>query len=229
MKPSWTAWDELYASEATHGSHLMSESTPSSCPPVPPPSSPNLVSPLDQPRRRRIRASTAIAAVLAAILVTLATVLVLNHGALPAPLGPTGNPVFISIDGVDRVVTYRGNWSGYFGPTLNDTCRFCPLAAEAGSAVEIPLFTLDGPKNLTYTVYYNISGPFLMQATFCSGANCVFPWVHQVTSFFYAASPGLNVTIREAFLMPGQPPVGPNIIQFNATICPTSICPQPTP
>jgi hypothetical protein len=182
-----------------------------------------------QTRHGRVPPSTVVSVVLAAILIVLATVLILNGGALPLPRShSTSNPVFILIDGIHRAITYRGNWTGYFGPTQNDSCGYCPMGAEAGSAVLIPLITLDGPKNLTYWIFYNITGPFLEAASSCSGANCTIPWVRTFSYSIEDDVPGLNQTIWHAFLMPNTPLPGPNIIQFNATICPTSICPPST-
>ncbi len=179
-------------------------------------------------RRARIHRSTWLSAILAAILVVLAGILALNGGALPGLSSPaSGNPVYVSIDGIDRNITYRGNWTGYFGPTINDTCAFCPMGAQVGSSVFLPMMFLHQPTNLTFTIFYNITGPFLMGAASCSGPNCVIPWVSHFSFFIYSGIPWNNLTILQNFLMPDQPPTGPNIIQFNATICPSPICPPP--
>lgn len=179
------------------------------------------------PKQRRVSLPTVLAVVFAAVLIVLSTILVINHGALPAPLGPSGNPQLVAINGIHRDVTYRGNWSGYFGPVSNNSCDFCPIWVSVGGVVVLPVFTLDGPKNLTFWIFYNISGPFLMGASSCSGTGCTIPWVQKFSFSLYVGVPGLNQSIVEDFLMPNHSSSGPNIIQFDATICPSAVCAAP--
>src|SRR5208282_3483253 len=108
-----------------------------------------------QPTKRGAHRSTVVAVVLAVVLLVLATILVLNHGTLP--LGqtstPAGNPVLIFIDGIHRVISYKGNISGDFGPGVNDSCPFCPVGAQAGGAIRIPLATWNPPWNLSFWAF----------------------------------------------------------------------------
>jgi hypothetical protein len=177
------------------------------------------------PRRGRTNPSTVITAVLAAALVVLATILVLNHGSvLLGQPGSSGNPVLIYIDGIYRNITYRGNLPHYFGPTTNDSCAYCPVGAQAGGALQIPLATWDPPRNLSFWVFTNVSGPFLVQGPSCSGQGCTLPWL-KVWSFetYVAAGVLASMTLFATFKLPDQ--AGwPNIIDLNATFCPTTVC-----
>jgi hypothetical protein len=196
-----------------------------------PDASPSIAPVQSWPRPRRTTPSTMIAAVLAAVLIALATILVLNHGSvLFGQPGSASNPVLIYIDGIDRNVTYKGNLPHYFGPSINDSCPYCPVGAQVGGAIRIPLATWSPPQNLSFWVFTNVSGPFPVQAPGCSPAPCTFPWL-KVWSFetFVHAGVLTSMTLFSTFLLPNQPTGSLNIIDLNATFCPASICaPPPT-
>ena len=174
------------------------------------------------------QASTVIAVILAVILVVLATILVLNHGALPLGGSTTaGNPTLIYIDGIDRNITYEGGLPHYFGPLTNDSCPYCPVGAQAGGAVRIPLATWNLPVNLSFWVFTNVSGPFLVQGSGCGGAGCTFPWLKVWSLETYVPSETLtSMTLFATFQLPNQAH-WPNIVTLNATFCPTTMCPPP--
>jgi len=176
------------------------------------------------------RVPTVVAAVLAAILLILTTILVLNNGALPFRTTVSEeNPIIIEINGVDRQLVYKGNWGGYFGPTTNDSCAFCPVGAQAGAAIRIPLVTWYPPVNLSFWVFTNVSGPFPVQGAGCSPAPCVFPWLSVESLETYVPADTLSsMTLFGVFLLPNTPSSLTNVIDFNATLCPISICPAPT-
>jgi hypothetical protein len=179
-----------------------------------------------RPPSRRTHPSTVVAAVLSAALITLTLILIVNHGALPlTQTGPGGNPVLVYIDGIHRNVTYLGNPTGYFGPSLNDSCPYCPVGAQAGGAVRIPLGTWYPPQNLSLWIFTNVSGPFLVQAPGCSPAPCTFAWL-KVWSYetFVPAGTLLSLTLFSTFLLPNQAGTAPNFIDLNLTVCPTTTC-----
>ena len=182
-----------------------------------------------RPPLLRPRYFQAVSAVLASALVVLVGILSFNGGSLVPNSRHSGNPVYIPIDGIHRTIDYRGNWTGYLGPTVNDSCDQCPLGVQAGSSIVLPLMIINEPKNITLTIFYNISGPFLMASTAgCNYPGCTIPWTNQTVSLFLAlASPGIHTVIWWAFLMPSLPPPGPTFIWFNASVCPSTICPLP--
>jgi hypothetical protein len=180
--------------------------------------------------RRRTHPSTIVAATLTVALLVLATILVLNHGTLPLGQSPgsPGNPVFVFIDGIHRVLTYKGSWGGYFGPGVNDSCAYCPVGSQAGAAVWIPLATWYPPQNLSFWIFTNVSGPFPVLGPSCSPAPCVIPWLKVWGFETYVQAGALqSMTLSAAFLLPNQPTGSLNIIDLNATLCPASICPPP--
>jgi hypothetical protein len=88
-----------------------------------PEASPSVAPVQSCPQPPRANLSKVITAVLAAVLIVLASILVLNHGSvLFGGAGSTGNPVLIYVDGINRNITYKGNLPPYFGPTKNDSC-----------------------------------------------------------------------------------------------------------
>lgn len=186
----------------------------------------------ESPRSRPpVHPSTVVAAVLAAALVLLTTILVLNHGSLPITgPGSSGNPLLIYIDGIDRNVSYRGGWTGYAGPQINDSCTYCPVGAQAGGAIRIPIATWDLPLNSSFWVFTNVSGSFLVQSPGCSGAGCAFPWVKTWTyETYFSANSFTSVTLFATFQLPNQSPGPPNIVSLNASFCPGSICTSAPP
>jgi len=182
-----------------------------------------------RPLGRKRNGAGVVAAVLAAALVVIVAVLVLNHGALPlGSSDSSGNPVLVYVDGIDRVITYRGGWTGYFGPGINDSCAFCPTGAQAGGAIRIPLATWNPPSNLSFWVFTNVSGPFPVQDPGCSPAPCTFPWLKVWSYATYVPAGALSsLTFFATFELPNQQ-TSPNIIDLNATFCPSNICPPPT-
>jgi hypothetical protein len=181
--------------------------------------------------RRPANASSAIAAVLAALLVVLTGVLVAYHGDLPIGQSHSnGNPVLIAIDGIDRDISYEGNWSGYFGPAVNDSCDYCPVSGQTGSAINIPLMTISPPKNLSFWIFTNVSGPFLVQSPGCSPAPCTFAWLKIWTYQTFVQEASLaSLTLFATFLLPSHATDSANIIILNATFCPSWVCPAPAP
>jgi hypothetical protein len=168
------------------------------------------------------------ASILAAVLIVLAVVLVLNDGALPLgkPAG-SGNPRLIYIDGIDRDITYEGNITGDFGPGTNDSCSYCPVGAQAGGAIRIPLATWHTPSNLSFWVFTNVSGPFLVQAPSCSPSPCTLPWIKVWSLETYVPANTLSsMTLFATFQLPSSA-TPPNIIDLNASFCPSSICAPP--
>lgn len=168
--------------------------------------------------------------VLVGVLLVLATVLTVNHGSVVFPhAGQQGNPVLIFIDGVNRSIMYRGAWTGYVGPSVNDTCTYCPVGAEAGGAVRVPLATWSIPQNASFWIFTNVSGPFLVQAPGCSPAPCTFPWL-KVWSYETYVQQGAvqSLTLFATFKLPGQPADQPNFLTLNATFCPVPTCPAPS-
>jgi hypothetical protein len=176
------------------------------------------------------RAPVVISTVLATVLLVLTTILVLNNGALPIGKSPqSGNPLIIQINGIDRQIVYKGSWGGYFGPGVNDSCEFCPVGAQAGAAIRIPLGTWNPPANLSFWIFTNISGPFLVQGAGCSPAPCMFPWLTVESLATYVPAGTLAaMTLYGVFLMPDLPSNTSNIINLNATLCPTAVCPPPS-
>ena len=165
------------------------------------------------------------ATVLAVVLIVLTTILVLNNGALPlGKPGSSGNPTLIYVDGIDRNTTYKGNLPAYFGPTVNDSCPYCPVGAQAGGALRIPLATWSPPSNLSFWVFTNVSGPFLVLGPSCSPAPCTLPWI-RVWSFetYVAAGALTSMTLFATFKLPNQAN-GPNIVNLNVTFCPSWVC-----
>jgi hypothetical protein len=177
------------------------------------------------PPRGRTAPSTVIAAVLAVTLIVLATILVLNHGSvLLGQPSSSGNPVLIYVDGIDRNVTYKGNLPHYFGPTINDSCAYCPVGAQAGGVLQIPLATWNPPSNLSFWVFTNVSGPFLVQGPSCSPAPCTLPWLKVWSYETYVAAGALaSMTLFATFQLPDHAN-WPNIVSLNATFCPSWVC-----
>lgn len=169
-------------------------------------------------------------AVLTVALVVLAVVLTLNGGALPFPSSKSqGNPVLVFIDGINRTIDYMGNWTGYVGPTTNDSCVYCPVGAQAGGAIRIPLATWSLPVNASFWIYTNVSGPFLVQAPGCSPAPCTFPWLKVWAYETYVQKDTLtSMTLFATFKLPATSPGFPNIVELNATFCPVPTCPAPS-
>jgi len=176
------------------------------------------------------RASPTIAVGLAVVLVILAGVLVYGHGSLRLPaVSKPGNPVIIYIDGINRTISYRGGWTGYEGPAVNDSCPYCPVGAQAGGALRLPLATWDPPQNVSIWVFTNVTGPFPVQYPFCSGAGCTFPWVKTWTfETFVPAHTLSSMTLYATFLLPTGSAGFPNIVQLNATFCPVPVCQPPS-
>lgn len=190
-------------------------------------------SPVSPPNLRRPTLSTVIASVLAAALLILAAILVLNHGTLVpnGPSGPTSDPVLVFVDGIHRIITYDGGAPEFLGPAgVNDSCAYCPVGAQAGGALRIPLAIWSPPANLSFWIFTNVSGPFPVLAPSCSPAPCTIPWI-SVWSFqtFVSAGTLQTMVLFATFLLPSQPEGSPNIVDLNATLCPVSVCPAPAP
>lgn len=197
------------------------------------PSENAVVPPRPEPRplsraKPRTNTSTVIAVILAAVLIVLTTILVLNHGTLA--FGQTsGNPTLVFVDGIDRNITYLGGLPQYFGPTTNDSCPYCPVGAEAGGALRIPLARWYPPRNLSFWVFTNVSGPFLVQGPSCSPAPCTLPWI-RVWSFetYVPADTLASMTLFATFQLPNHEN-WPNIVTLNATFCPSWVCTEVPP
>jgi hypothetical protein len=78
-------------------------------------------------------------------------------------------------------------------------------------------------------VFTNVSGPFLVQAPSCSPAPCTFPWL-RVWSFetFVPADTLTSMTLFATFQLPNQAS-WPNIVNLNATFCPSWVCTEVPP
>ncbi len=162
-------------------------------------------------------------------LVIISGILVLNDGSIRLGQGTgSGNPIIVPIDGIHRVISYRGSYTGYEGPAINDSCAYCPLGAQAGAAIEIPLATWYLPQNISLWIYTNVSGSFPVQASSCSPAPCTIPWV-RVWSYETFVNKGavLALTLYATFKLPSGsgPPV--TIVDLNATFCPVPVCARP--
>ena len=183
-----------------------------------------------QSRPRRATVGNVIAAILAAVLLVLATILILNHGSvLPSQSGSPGNTKLIYIDGINRTISYQGNLPQYFGPTTNDSCPYCPIGAQAGGALRIPLATWYPPSNLSFWVYTNISGPFLVQALSCSPLPCTLPWVTVLSFETYVPADTLaSMTLFATFQLPNSV-TPPNIVDLSTTFCPSWVCTSAPP
>lgn len=166
---------------------------------------------------------------LVAILSALAGVLILNHGSLPSlPRSAKGNPVLVPIDGVHRQIAYLGPWTGYEGPSINDSCALCPVSAQVGGVLRIPVAFWHLPTNTSLWIFTNVTGPFPVELPSCSPAPCTFPWVKVWSwSTFVPKDTLTALTLFATFELPNQPPNGPNIIDLNATFCPVSTCAAP--
>lgn len=184
-------------------------------------------------RPARSRGLAVLTAALVAVLVSLSVILALNGGALPfGHQSPSrGNPVLIYVDGINRSLTYQGNMPPYFGPEQNDSCAFCPIGAQEGGAIRIPLATWSPPANLSFWVFTNVSGPFLVQEPSCSPTPCTFPWVKVWSFRTYVPADALSsLTLFATFQLPSSPTGYLNIINLTASFCPSTLCaPPPTP
>jgi len=175
------------------------------------------------------RASPAVAATLTVILVVLAGILVVNNGSIrfEHSVGPQ-NPIIVPIDAIERQISYRGPWTGYEGPAVNDSCIYCPFGAQEGSAIRLPIATWYLPQNVSIWIYTNVSGTFPVQAPGCSPAPCVFPWL-KVWSYETFVQKGvlLALTLFATFELPDN--LGPPFaaIYLNATFCPVPVCAPP--
>lgn len=180
------------------------------------------------PAAHQPRAATITAVVLAVALVILATILILDQGALP--LGGSssdGNPPIVAISGIDRNITYLGGLPKYFGPVVNDSCPFCPVGADAGGAIRIPLATWAPPTNLSFWVYTNVTGPFPVLAGGCGGAGCTIPWVTVWSEENYVPAHTLATMTLFATFQLTKPVNGFYVVTLNATFCPSTLCPPP--
>lgn len=168
--------------------------------------------------------------VLAAVLIVLATILTFNGGELLRPHSSLqGNPILVFVDGINRTISYRGPWTGYVGPSVNDSCTYCPVGAQAGGAIRIPLATWSLPQNASFWIYTNVSGPFLVQSPGCSPAPCTFPWVRVWGYQTFVQEGALtSLTLFATFRLPAQSPGFPNIVALNATFCPVPVCQPPS-
>jgi hypothetical protein len=176
------------------------------------------------------RVASRLAAIFGAALVVLAGILAVNGGSIyfRSPSAQQ-NPVIVLVTGIDRTIVYRGSWTGYFGPSTNDSCLFCPIGGQAGSAVRLPLATWSPPENLSLWIYTNVTGPFPVQAAGCSPAPCTLPWLgvwYEET--FVPARSVASLTLFGTFLLTGGSQSGPNTIDLNVTVCPVPVCSPPS-
>ena len=158
------------------------------------------------PPKGGTRPSTIVAVVLIVVLLVLTTILAVNHGSiLFSQSSSPGNPNLIFVDGIDRVIAYKGNITGDFGPGINDSCPWCPTGASAGGALRIPLATWNPPPNLSFWVYTNVSGPFPVLGPSCSPAPCTLPWL-KLWSFetYVPAHTLITMTFFATFLLPDR-------------------------
>lgn len=181
-----------------------------------------------RPPRDPIHPSTILAAVLAVILIVLATILVLNHGALPlGGSGSPGNPPIVLISAINRNITYLGGIPHNFGPTVNDSCLYCPVGADEGGAIRIPMATWSPPANLSFWVYTNVTGPFPVLAGGCGGVGCTIPWVTVWSEETYVPAHTLASMTLFAIFQLTKPVNGYYAVTLNATFCPSTLCPPP--
>lgn len=181
-------------------------------------------------RTRRPYPWRIVASLLAVVLIVLATVLTLNDGALPLGRSHSlGNPTLVFIDGINRTIAYKGNITGDFGPEINDSCPHCPLGAQEGGAIRVPIATWYPPTNLSFWVFTNVSGPFPVQGPSCSPAPCTLPWI-AVWSFqtYVPADVLTSMTLFATFQLLASAS-SPNIVDLNATFCPSWVCAPPPP
>lgn len=179
---------------------------------------------------RRLASYRVATAVLSVVLIVLAGILTLNGGDLLRPRSSVqGNPTLVFLDGINRTITYRGPWTGYLGPSVNDSCAYCPVGAQAGGAIRIPLATWSLPQNASFWIYTNVSGPFLVQSPGCSPTPCTYPWVRVWAYQTFVEKGALtSMTLFATFLLPAQSPEAPSIVALNATLCPVPECPAPS-
>jgi hypothetical protein len=163
------------------------------------------------------------------VLAAITVVLVLNNGSvLFEPTQASTNPLLIYVYGIDRNITYEGNWKGYVGPEVNNSCDYCPIGAQAGGALRIPLATWWVPTNISFWVFTNVTGPYLVQVPGCGPAPCVFPWVRVWSYATYVPADTLTwMTLFATLKLPDSAPPGPASVSLNATFCPTPTCPPP--
>jgi hypothetical protein len=174
--------------------------------------------------------STILAVVLAVVLIVLATILVLNHGTLTiGGSGSTGNPPIVLISAINRNITYLGGLPHYFGPTVNDSCPYCPVGAQQGGAIRIPMATWSLPGNLSFWVFTNVTGPFPVLAGGCGGVGCTIPWVTIWSEETYVPAHTLSSMTLFAIFQLTQPVNGYYAVTLNATFCPSWVCTEVPP